>query len=198
MHLYLLVFLAALIVDIIPFIGPPAWTVMVYFQMKYHLNIWLVLAVGVTGSTIGRYLLTLYVPYITSRVVNGEKDKDLQFLGQKLSGNTWRVQLTVFLYTLVPIPTTPLFTAIGMARLKPLNVLPAFFIGKFLSDLYMVYAGELATENIDEILKGLVSWKTIVATIFCILFLAMMLFVDWKSLLLRKKFKLNFRIWRTG
>src|SRR5438105_1211943 len=61
MQFYLLVFVASLIVDIIPFIGPPAWTVMVFLQLKFHLNIWWVLLAGVSGSTIGRYILTLYI-----------------------------------------------------------------------------------------------------------------------------------------
>jgi membrane protein YqaA with SNARE-associated domain len=196
MLLYLLVFAASLLVDLIPFIGPPAWTVMVFFQVKYRLNIWIVLVAGVLGSTIGRYVLTLYIPRFTSKVVNTEKDKDLEFLGKRLSGNTWKIQLAVFVYTLIPIPTTPLFTAIGMAKVKPLKVVPAFFIGKFLSDLYMVYAGKVATENMSDILHGIVSWKTIIATVVCILFLSMMLFIDWKTLVIRKKLKFNFKVWK--
>ena len=151
MHLYLLIFAASLVVDIIPFIGPPAWTVMVFFQVKYHLNIWGVLVAGVIGSTAGRYLLTLYIPHLTTKLLNKKKDKDLQFLGKKLSEGKWKIQAFVFIYTLIPIPTTPLFTAIGIAKVKPLYIIPAFFIGKFLSDLYMVYAGKLATENVDQI-----------------------------------------------
>src|SRR5215204_1435205 len=196
MLMYLLVFAAALLVDIISFIGPTAWTVMVFFQLKYHLNIWLVLVTGVLGSTIGRYLLTLYISRFTSKVVNTEKDKDLEFLGKELSGTTWQIQLAVFVYTLIPVPTTPLFTALGMAKVKPLKVMPAFLVGKFISDMYMVYAGKFAAENLNDILHGLVSWKAIVATVACILFLSLMLFTDWKTLLTRKKLKLNFNVWK--
>ncbi len=196
MHLYLLVFAASLVVDIIPFVGPPAWTVMVFFQLKFHLNIWWVLVAGVIGSTIGRYLLTLYIPFLTSRMVNKKKDDDLQFLGKKLSEGKWKIQTFVFIYTLIPIPTTPLFTAIGMAKVKPLLIMPAFFIGKFLSDMYMVYAGKFATENVTHIIQGLASWKTIAGAIAGILFLALMMFIDWRALLVRKKFRLDFRVWK--
>src|SRR6478735_496087 len=103
---YLLVLLFSLIVDIIPFFGPPAWIVMVFFQLKYGLNIWWVILAGVIGSTIGRYLLTLYVPFISSKFINKQKDEDLRFLGQKLSGNKFKIQLFVFIYTLIPVPTT--------------------------------------------------------------------------------------------
>src|SRR6476469_7610869 len=130
---YLLVLLFSLLVDIVPFFGPPAWTVMVFFQLKYDLNIWWVIVAGVIGSTMGRYILTMYVPFISSRFMNQNKDEDLRYLGHKLSGNQFKVQLFVFIYTLIPVPTTPLFTAIGMARLRPYNVIIPFFIGKFMS-----------------------------------------------------------------
>ena len=74
---YILVLFAALLVDIIPFFGPPAWSVMVFFQIKFHLNIWFVLIAGVIGSTIGRHLLTLYVPWLTKKFINRRKDEDL-------------------------------------------------------------------------------------------------------------------------
>ncbi|PYJ07821.1 MAG: hypothetical protein DMF06_14545 [Verrucomicrobia bacterium] len=58
MWAYLLVFLAALAVDTIPVFAPPAWILLVFLLVKFHLNPWAVVVVGVTGSTIGRYLLT--------------------------------------------------------------------------------------------------------------------------------------------
>ena len=193
---YILVFIAALLVDLIPFIGPPAWTVMVFFQMKFHLNIWIVLVAGVIGSTIGRYLLTLYIPWLSSKVINRRKDEDLQFLGKKLSGKKWEISLFVFIYTLIPVPTTPLFTTIAVAKIKPMIVIPPFFVGKFISDMMMVYAGKYAAENAIDIAHGLLSWKTIAATLLGLILICSILFIDWSKLLIRKKLKLNFRIWK--
>lgn len=194
--IYIAILLASLLVDIIPFIGPPAWTVMVFFQIKYQLDIWIVLTAGVIGSTIGRYILTLYIPYLSSKVLSKKKDEDLTLLGSKLSGKKWRVQVFVFIYTLIPIPTTPLFTAMGMAKIKPIYIMPVFLVGKFLSDMYMVFAGMFATNNIKQILKGLISWQTIAGSLLGLIFLAFMLFTNWKTLLLKKKLILDFHIWK--
>ena len=193
---YLLAFVLSLLVDLIPFIGPPAWMAMVYCQIKFDLNVWLVILVGVIGSTIGRYLLALYMPYISSKVINKKKDEDLQFVGQRLNKKKWQVQIFVFLYTLIPVPTTPLFTAIGMSRMNPLFVLPAFFVGKFVSDALMVHAGKFAAENIELLVKGLLSWKTILGTTVGLALLFTFLFIDWKTLLEKKKLKLSFKIWK--
>ena len=193
---YLIVFLASILIDTIPFIGPPAWIVMVYFQMHYGLNMWWVLVGGVLGSTIGRYLLTLYVPWLTAKAVNQKKDEDLAYLGQKLNSKGWRLQMVVFFYTLVPVPTTPLFMALGMSKVNVIKVMPAFLVGKFISDMYMVYTGKIAAENVGEIMNGFITWKVLLATIACILFLCAMLFIDWKTLLIQKKFKLSFKVWK--
>ena len=193
---YVLVFISSLLVDLIPFIGPPAWSVMVFFQIKFHLNIWLVLVAGVVGSAIGRYLMTLYIPLLTAKVINEKKDAELKFLGEKLSGEKWKIPLIVFIYTLIPVPTTPLFTAIAMAKVKPMIVIPPFFVGKFISDMVMVYLGKYAAENTIDIVHGLISWKTIAGLVIGLILIFGVLFIDWYSLLLKKKLKLNFSIWK--
>src|SRR5256885_12621125 len=122
MWLYLLVFLSALAVDLVPVIGPPAWTVMVFLLMKFDLNPWGVLAAGVPGSALGRFLLSLYIPKVSSKFLKRRKNDDLEFVGKKLAPNNCRTWLFVFIYTLTPLPTTALFTAAGLAKVKPVQI----------------------------------------------------------------------------
>ena len=117
-------------------------------------------------------------------------------VAKTLGGKGWRVQLFVFLYTLIPIPTTPLFTATGIARIKPLNIMPAFFVGKYISDAMMVLTGDYVAKNIKTIAGGFLSWQNIAGTVFCLLLIAMFFFIDWHKLLLEKKFRLSFHIWK--
>ena len=196
MALYLVVFLAALVVDLIPFFGPPAWTVMAFLQVFFALNIWWVLVAGVLGSTLGRYLFSLYIPILFGKIIAPQKNEDLRFIGTKLGEKGWKVQLFIFVYTLLPLSTTSLFTASGLAKIKPIQIIPPFLCGKFISDMMMVLAGEYAAENATGILKGMVSWQSISGLIVGLLMLAFLLFVDWHYLLEHKKFRFNFRIWK--
>ena len=196
MWLYLFVFLAALLVDLVPFIGPPAWTVMVFFQMRYGLNIWIVLIAGVLGSTVGRYLLSLYMPKLSDRYIKAKKNEDLKFIGKQLSTKGWQIQLFVLIYTLTPMSSTPLFTAAGMARIKPIQIIPAFFVGKFISDMLMVMTGDYVAQNSKSILQGLLTWQSFLAIFPGIVIICAPLFIDWRMLLEKKKWKLNFRIWK--
>ena len=196
MWLYIFVFIAACIVDLVPFIGPPAWTVMVFFQMRFDLNIWYVLVVGVMGSTLGRYLLSLYMPWLSSRLIKVQKNEDLKFIGKKLSTKGWQIQLFVLLYTSTPMSSTPLFTAAGMARIPPMKIIPAFFVGKFISDMIMVMTGDYVAKNSKSILQGLLTWQSFATILPGIIIIAAPLFIDWRILFEKKKLRLNFRIWK--
>lgn len=193
---YLLVFVASILVDLLPFIGPPAWTVMVLLQVHYGLNIWWVLVAGVIGSTLGRYTLSKYMPWLSDRYIKADKNADLKFIGDKLSRKSWQIQLFVLVYTLTPMSSTPIFTAAGMARIPSIRIIPAFFVGKFVSDMVMVMAGDYVVQNSRSIFEGLLTWQSILTILPGLLIIAGPLFIDWRVLLEEKKFRLNFHIWK--
>jgi membrane protein YqaA with SNARE-associated domain len=194
--IYFFVFVASLLVDIVPFIGPPAWTVMVFFQVKFGLNVWVVLVIGVTGSAIGRYLYSGYIHRLSDHFIRAQKNDDLRFIGGRLSNNGWKVQLFVLLYTLMPLPSTPLFTAAGVARMNTITLIPSFFVGKFLSDAIMVFTGQFVANNVVSITQGLLSWQALLGTVLGLIIICLFLFTNWRKLLQEKKFSISFNIWK--
>lgn len=193
---YLLVFIGAFLFDVVPFPSPPAFTIMVFLQIVFRLNIWLVITIGVAGSILGRYILTLYIPIIAGKIFNPTKNEDVQYLGEIMKTNVWKSQLVIIAYSLLPLPTTPLFIAAGIAKIKPIYIIPAFFIGKFISDTVLVHLGKYGTENAESILLGVISWESISSLALGLLFISALLFIDWRPLIQKKKFMLNFRIWK--
>jgi membrane protein YqaA with SNARE-associated domain len=185
-----------MLVDIVPIPLPPAFTVMVYLQIKFNLNIWLVIALGVAGSIVGRFILTLYIPMVAKSVFTRDKNNDAQFLGEKLKQKGWKSHLFVFTYSLMPLPTTPLFVGAGMARLTPAYIIPAFFLGKLISDTITVLLGKYAAENTEQLLEGVLSWRSVMGLIAGLLLIFIIFYIDWRSLLINKKFTLKFRIWK--
>ena len=71
---YLLVFLGALLFDIVPFPFAPAFTIMVFLQVLFGLDVWWVLVIGVAGSVLGRYILLLYAPVIAHRYLKSSRN----------------------------------------------------------------------------------------------------------------------------
>lgn len=190
---YLAVFLSALAVDLIPVVAPPAWLLMVFFLVKFQLDPWTVLLVGVIGSTIGRYLFSLYVPNIADRLIRRHKREDMEFLGEKLGRGLWRSWMFVLVYTLTPLSTSALFTAAALGKVKALHTVPAFFVGKLISDAIMIFTGSYAVHSLGG---NLLSVKGIVVMLLGAAMVAGFLFLDWRSLLQQRKLRFDFRIWK--
>ena len=162
----------------------------------FGLNIWVVIVVGVAGSILGRYVLTLYIPLLAGKLFKSSKNEDVQFLGKKMKAGGWGGQAAIIAYSLLPLPTTPLFVAAGMAKIKALYIIPAFFIGKFTSDAIAVNLGRYASEHAGSLLKQALSLKSISSLVVGLLLLAALLFIDWRSLIQKKHFQLKFKIWK--
>lgn len=191
-----MVFIGAFLFDVVPFPFPPAFTIMIFLQIMFDLNIWWVIVVGVAGSILGRYILTLYIPFLAGKIFKRTKNEDVEFLGKKMKEKGWRSQMVIIAYSLLPLPTTPLFLAGGMAKLKPLYIIPAFFIGKFISDAVTVHLGKYASEHTRSILEQAFSWKSITSLVVGLLLICTILFIDWRSLIQKKKFQMKFKIWK--
>ena len=195
---YIGVFLGSLAVDTIPVFAPPAWTIMVLMAVKFKLNPWVTGFIGALGSTVGRWVLSRYMPKVAERAFNDGENDNIRFLGSRLGGNPWRAFLFTLGYCCTPLSSTALFTAAGAARVNVWPILPAFFIGKFASDVMMIYAGRGAIRGVGDILKGQASPKGLIMSALGILLIGAVLFIDWRELLQRKRLKFRFRIWRTG
>lgn len=193
---YCLVFLGALLFDIVPFPFLPAFTVMMFLQLYFDLNLWACVFIGVAGSVLGRYILTLYIPLISDKYFKPSKNEDIIFLGNKLKEKGWKSQAVILAYSLLPLPTTPLFVAAGMSRLGPIYIIPAFCIGKFTSDTIMLSMGKFASENLNTLESNILSWQSFVGLAFSLLLLCALLFIDWRTLIQKRKFLLDFKIFK--
>lgn len=195
MWAYLLVFFAALAVDTVPVFAPPAWILLVVLLVKFHLNPWLTVIVGVTGSTIGRYILTRYIPKISSRLVNRQEDANLRYIGTKIGKAKWSSSVFVFLYTLTPLSTTALFTAVAMARIRrPYHILIPFFFARLITDGILVFSGKYASASLSDLLHGEANWKGILTLVAGLVVISVFLFVDWRQLLEHRKLRFRFNI----
>jgi membrane protein DedA with SNARE-associated domain len=193
---YLLVFFGSLGVDMIPIMAPPAWTIMAFCIVKYQLNPWIVLAIGVPASALGRYLFSLYIPRFSEKVLARRKKEDLTYVGKKLKGRLWQTWAFVFGYTLSPLSTTALFTAAGMTRIPVWHMLPPFLGGKFISDALMIKAGKYAAGNLTGVFHGVFSPKSLLIAAITLIVTAAFLFINWHSLVAQKKLEFNFSVFK--
>ena len=191
---YLLVFLGALLFDIVPFPFAPAFTVMVFLQILFDLNVWAVIVIGVLGSVLGRYILLLYAPLLANKYLKSSKNDDIKFLGDKMNENKWKGVLVVLAYSLLPLPTTPLFLGAGISKIKPVYIIIPFLIGKFTSDSIALHLGKFAVENQQDIIDNIFSWESIASFTLGFVMLFCLFFVDWRTLIQTRKLAFDFKI----
>jgi membrane protein YqaA with SNARE-associated domain len=196
MWAYAACFLAAVAVDSIPVFAPPAWPILVFFLVHYDLNPWAVILLGVSGTTLGRAILTTYICRLGHKVLDPCEEKNLQYLGSRLSGAS--AFAFVCLYSLTPLSTTALFTAAGMAKVKLRHLLPPFFLGKLTSYSVLIWTGQYVATDPEGLFSGMLTWKGVLTALLGFVLLLGVLFIDWKKLLREKEFRLNFRIWKTS
>ncbi|HWA08517.1 MAG TPA: hypothetical protein VG838_03535 [Opitutaceae bacterium] len=193
---YLAMFFAAVFADLLPVIGPPVWTIMVFMVVRFDLNPWGVLAVGVPGSVLGRYGLSRYISKLLNKVIRRTKADEMRFAGQQLNGSRLRAWPAILLYSLLPLSTTALFSMAGLAGVRPIQILPPFFVGKFISDAAMLFAGRYALRNSADLIYGTFSWKGMSAAAAGVVLLAVFLLLDWRLLIERRKIRFDFHIWK--
>ena len=191
---YLLVFLGTILFDIVPFPFPPAFTIMVFLQILFDLNVWAVIVIGVLGSVLGRFILLLYAPLLANKYLKESKNNDIKFLGDKMNENKWKGVLVVLAYSLLPLPTTPLFLGAGISKIKPTYIIIPFLVGKFTSDSIALHLGKFAAENQQSIIDNIFSWQSIASFTLGFVMLFCLFFINWRTLIHTKKLKFDFKI----
>ena len=191
---YLLVFLGAVLFDIVPFPFAPAFTIMVFLQILFDLNVWAVIVIGVIGSVLGRYILLLYAPLLANKYLKASRNEDIKFLGDKMNENKWKGVLVVLAYSLLPLPTTPLFLGAGISKIKPIYIIIPFLIGKFTSDAIALHLGQFAAQNQQNIIDNILSWQSITTFVLGFLMLFCLFFINWRALIQTKKLEFDFKI----
>jgi len=83
-----------------------------------------------------------------------------------------------------------------MSKVPVWHLLPPFLVGKFISDAMMVKAGEYAAGDLKDMLHGVFSAKNIIIAAITLVLTAAFLFVDWYSLLVKKKLTFNFTVFK--
>lgn len=194
---YLVAFLAALAIDTLPAFAPPSWTALVYCQIHYGLNVWLVTLVGVAGSACGRLILSSYIHHVARHVLSEHEQANIEYLGTCLGRSVSADLFFVFLYCLTPLPAAPLFLAAGIADLRRSLVLPPFVAGKLISIGLIVAAGKASAGSLTDLFHGKVSPQALLMSAAGLAVVGALLFIDWHALLHDKRFRLDFDVLRS-
>ena len=194
---YLLVLFASIAVDCVPVFAPPAWTLMLLVMLKYDLNPYATAFVGTCGTVTGRLIFSsLIIPWLGSKTLSRDKEDDLRYLGKHINKKGVTAFVFIFLYSLLPLSTTALFTAAGLANVRKLFILPPFFLGNLIGDGLLLISGKATISSVGDLFKGSWSLKDISMMVFGLFVVLVLLFVDWRTLLQKKNVNWKWTFWK--
>ncbi len=194
--IYVALFLGCVLVDCIPLFAPPAWMLMLFMMIKFSMNPLLVVFVGTAGTVCGRIIFVTYVvPWLGKRTIGRKKEADLHFVGEKLAQRNALVFGFVFIYSILPLSTTALFTAASLSKLKKIVIIPPFFLGNLIGDGLLLFSGHYAITHFSDFYKDALTLKNVLLMATSLLLVSLFIFIDWRILLEKKKVKFKWNIW---
>ncbi len=188
---YLLGFLAATFFNAIPFFAPGTGFVVTFFYVTYDLNLFVLIPIMVLGSTLGRYILAKFTGKLASRFLHPERNENLSYFRNQVNKKPFHAFLFTFIYCALPTPSNLIFLSLGASKVNLAPILLGFALGRAVNYTYAALTFSYIYHRIAEELQGSVtSASNIFTQVVTIILFSVFLLIDWKELILNKKFKL--------
>jgi membrane protein YqaA with SNARE-associated domain len=171
------------VVNVVPAFAPPTWAVLSFFYITFPQNIWLLIVLGVTASTCGRFVLAKFSAFITKKFASKKKKEEFFAIEKKLEGKGVQKFVFTFFYALSPLPSNALFIAFGATETRLREVLAGFFAGRFISYLFLVFTTQKIFSSLETTMQGNASLWTIMIEVIGVIAILGFFFVDWSKII---------------
>lgn len=181
MHDYLLFMALVLGINLLPAFGPPTWSVIVLFMLSTEAWAPGLVLLGAATAATGRFLLAQATRFLGDRFLTQRARANLGAARQALEARKRNGLIALGLFALSPLPSAQLFEAAGLARVRLLPFVLAFFSGRLVSySLYALAADGLRASSIgDSFRNELTSPLGIGVQVAMILAIVLLMRVDW-------------------
>tara|TARA_A100001391_G_scaffold142054_1_gene99860 strand:+ start:28631 stop:29245 length:615 start_codon:yes stop_codon:yes gene_type:complete len=135
---YALLFLVVFGINLLPAFGPPTWSVILLFGLRSQLPLPALVVIAALASSSGRYVLAhlfrLFASRLSERTKSNLAAARAAFERKRHSG-----LMAIVFFAVSPLPSAQMFGAIGLAGVRLVPFVGAFFLGRLVS--YSFYAG---------------------------------------------------------
>ena len=193
---YLGIFLIMIAVNAAPLLMPPSWIILSsFYAVDPSLNPIVLALVGATGSTIGRFILKR-ISHLFRRFVGESQKSNLDIIGNFLNRRKYGYALASFLFAATPLPSNMLFVAYGLMRAKSIGLYIGFWIGRVIAYYIMISISHVVLVPFIQLFEDRFV-GILIADAIGIGVVIFFTFIDWGTLLTKRKFKLTRpNIWR--
>lgn len=170
-------------INIVPALAPPTWAVLSFFYISTPQDIFLLVAIGVTASTSGRFALAKLSYFITEKFADRKKKSEFSAIEKKLEGKTSQKFIFTLIYSLSPLPSNALFIAFGATKTRLREVLAAFLVGRTISYLFLIFTTQKIFTSFEATMQGNASMWTLMIEVIGVIAIIAFFLVDWNKLI---------------
>jgi len=149
--------------------------------------------ISATAAISGRLILMKFSS-VGRRMLNSKRKSSIDRLKNYLEQKKFGYFVGTIIFAMLPLPSNMLFVSYGLMRVKSIQVIAGFWIGRFIIYLVMIHLSKSILQSITLELDNMstVVWIDIAGILMTLL----LLFLDWDKLLSEHKLafiKPNFR-----
>ena len=190
----IVVFAAVYILNTLPAFAPPTWMVLSFFGFNHPQFNFLSLALAAAfAATLGRITLaTLSQFIIRKKLLNTKTKENIDVLKDALENRKNQTMGALLVYSFTPLPSNYLFIAYGMTTLPIKLIAVPFFIGRMVSYAGWIFLGQETYKSLDIDAGHVGGYLSVYFILTQIVFLLLIYFfakVDWRAVLIEKKFR---------
>ncbi|HET9008601.1 MAG TPA: hypothetical protein VFN17_00555 [Nitrosarchaeum sp.] len=182
------------LMNLSPILMPPNWLILSsFYALDDSMNLTVLVVVGATASTAGRFVLKQLVSKFKNHSNN---TSNLTVIGNYLNKKKYGYVISSFVFAVTPLPDNILFVAYGLIKAKSIGMYVGFWVGKLLAFYVMLTISPAVlvpfTRIFEDRLIGILLAD-------CLGIIAIIVFaaIDWNVLLNEKKLRfIKPRLWR--
>lgn len=181
---WVLVWLAAVILNVIPVFMPPTWAVLAWAHLQEGAGVLPLALVGAVGATTGRALLAFGGRLLGASIIPGRWRTNIETLANALrSRKSWGLS-TLALMGAGAVPSNQLFLAAGIARAPLGALLLVFGVSRCIGYIFWIIVADTAVSSIGDALRPrLGSGAAIAAQVVAFALLIVVMQIDWKTVI---------------
>ena len=170
-------------VNVIPALMPPTWAVLSFLNIYHPQDIFILVAVGVSASTCGRFVLAKLSAVAADKFAGKQKKHEFDSIRKSLEKKPLEKFLFTFVYSLSPLPSNALFIAFGATKTRMREALAGFLIGRTISYLFLVFTTQKVFSSLEATAAGSASLWTIAIEVLGVIGIGAFFFVDWNKII---------------
>lgn len=180
----LILFAAVFAINLLPAFGPPTWSVIVFFGLTSNLPLPVLVVTAAVASSSGRFFLAHGFRLLAGRVSDKTK-RSLAAARAAFERQRHHGLMALVFFAVSPLPSAQQFAAVGLAGVRILPFILAFFAGRLVSYSFYAITAKIADRytSLGEVFReSLTSPWGIAIQLVLLAGLVAMVKIDWTRL----------------